>query len=346
LAKDEHEKKRVTKPAYDVEDPIFKMFVETIALSTVSYFVYTPPSDDVRKRVGKKIKKTAKTLPQTSAECDGKWAYVKPIMEEVEDAMRGEEEKRPFLKKNVEGDASETGLVKFIQPLLMGGAEGLWDCQGIDGLRTKHPIIKTPSEKELKIPFSSLIKFNAMIRDNAKDSLTPQDEYDNCTIYLKGAPERVTTRCSTLITHIDEQGVEEHVPIEVYADEIEAANKKFGGMGERVLAFAKLRLDPKFFNKSTYEFDISGWKKNADTFKEMPQGDLKGWFPMNGLSLVGLASLNDPPRPAVDNSVIKCRRAGIKVIMVTGDQPPTAAAIAHKVNIIREPEFEFAQLKK
>jgi magnesium-transporting ATPase (P-type) len=32
--------------------------------------------------------------------------------------------------------------------------------------------------------------------------------------------------------------------------------------------------------------------------------------------------------------------------MVTGDQPPTAAAIAHKVNIIREPEFEFAQLKK
>lgn len=55
---------------------------------------------------------------------------------------------------------------------------------------------------------------------------------------------------------------------------------------------------------------------------------------MWNLTLVGLVSLNDPPRLRVDLSVEKCRYAGIKVIMVTGDQPPTAAAIAHKVNII------------
>ena len=62
---------------------------------------------------------------------------------------------------------------------------------------------------------------------------------------------------------------------------------------------------------------------------------------MHGLTLVGLVSLNDPPRPKVDVSVDKCRSAGVKVIMVTGDQPPTAAAIAHKVNIIRNPNLEF-----
>jgi len=55
---------------------------------------------------------------------------------------------------------------------------------------------------------------------------------------------------------------------------------------------------------------------------------------MWGLTLVGVVSLNDPPRPKVDISVEKCQAAGIKVIMVTGDQPPTAAAIAAKVNII------------
>ena len=62
---------------------------------------------------------------------------------------------------------------------------------------------------------------------------------------------------------------------------------------------------------------------------------------MHDLCLVGIVSLNDPPRLKVDLSVNKCRSAGIKVIMVTGDQPPTAAAIANKVNIIKHPHTEF-----
>jgi len=64
------------------------------------------------------------------------------------------------------------------------------------------------------------------------------------------------------------------------------------------------------------------------------------------MTLLGLVSLNDPPRPKVDISVTSCKNAGIQVIMVTGDQPPTAAAIAHKVNIIKNPEMEYAKLKE
>jgi sodium/potassium-transporting ATPase subunit alpha len=67
---------------------------------------------------------------------------------------------------------------------------------------------------------------------------------------------------------------------------------------------------------------------------------------MHDLTLVGVVSLNDPPRPKVDLSVQKCRSAGIKVIMVTGDQPPTAAAIAAKVNILKHPQKEFNYLVK
>ncbi len=118
--------------------------------------------------------------------------------------------------------------------------------------------------------------------------------------------------------------------------EIENANVTFGKMGERVLAFARLKLDPAIY-KETYPFDVKKWK--FWTSKSAP-----GWFPMTGLQLVGLVSLNDPPRPSVDISVLKCRNAGIKVIMVTGDQPPTAAAIAHKVNIITKPETEYNYL--
>lgn len=59
-------------------------------------------------------------------------------------------------------------------------------------------------------------------------------------------------------------------------------------------------------------------------------------FPLTGLRFVGLVSLVDPPRAAVPDAVAKCRSAGIKVIMVTGDHPITAKAIAKHVGIISE----------
>lgn len=59
-------------------------------------------------------------------------------------------------------------------------------------------------------------------------------------------------------------------------------------------------------------------------------------FPLTGLRFVGLMSMIDPPRAAVPDAVAKCRSAGIKVIMVTGDHPITAKAIAKSVGIISE----------
>lgn len=46
--------------------------------------------------------------------------------------------------------------------------------------------------------------------------------------------------------------------------------------------------------------------------------------------------MTDPPRDTVPYAVTKCRSAGVKVIMVTGDQPATAASIARLCNIITE----------
>ena len=61
-------------------------------------------------------------------------------------------------------------------------------------------------------------------------------------------------------------------------------------------------------------------------------------FPLENLCFVGLMSMIDPPRAAVPDAVSKCRSAGIKVIMVTGDHPITAKAIAKGVGIISEGE--------
>ncbi|MFW6126468.1 MAG: cation-translocating P-type ATPase, partial [Chloroflexota bacterium] len=52
-----------------------------------------------------------------------------------------------------------------------------------------------------------------------------------------------------------------------------------------------------------------------------------------GLVFLGLQGMMDPPRPGVVEAVAACHRAGIRVVMVTGDNPVTAAAIAQKVGI-------------
>ena len=55
-----------------------------------------------------------------------------------------------------------------------------------------------------------------------------------------------------------------------------------------------------------------------------------------GLELLGLVGLEDPPRPGAAESVAACRKAGIRVAMITGDHPATAEAIAREVGLIGE----------
>ena len=234
--------------------------------------------------------------------------------------LKAAEKEMLYIHRHCKGDASETGLVQF--------AQAIYD---LDDHRKKHPTHKYKQgdkEVECLVPFSSDIKFNCFIRDMGSDGLS---------IFLKGAPERVLKRCSKILV-----GGQEVEFTKELRDEVDQANKDFGKLGERVLAFAKLSLDPSKYPKDSYQFDVKNWKSwGLDATSQADYANTPGSFPMTDLCLVGIVSLNDPPRINVDLSVEKCRHAGIKVIMVTGDQPPTAAAIAHKVNIIKHPQREF-----
>ena len=60
--------------------------------------------------------------------------------------------------------------------------------------------------------------------------------------------------------------------------------------------------------------------------------------PYENLTFIGLVGLLDPPRKDVREALHQCRRAGIKVVMVTGDQPPTAINVAREVGLLGEEE--------
>jgi sodium/potassium-transporting ATPase subunit alpha len=309
---------------YDVKDPAFLSLVQAIVLGTYTIFNYDP-SDDEAKQLYARINKVSVTSLEGTdlSESDNK---------EMKARLKAAESQMLYQLRHCKGDASETGLVQF--------AQGVMD---LDETRAKFPTHQFTNEAgkttDCLIPFSSDIKFNMFIRDMSKTTEGGADA--NLTTILKGAPERVLTRCSKILINGQEQEFTQEL-----RDEVNKANSDFGKLGERVLAFARYNLPADKYSKTDYKFDVKTWKNWGLNPKQSAADyeSVDGSFPMHDLTLVGIVSLNDPPRPMVDLSVSKCRSAGIKVIMVTGDQPPTAAAIAQKVNIIKHPKTEFNYL--
>ena len=166
---------------------------------------------------------------------------------------------------------------------------------------------RAANKKVCEIPFNSANKFQVSIHESSD----PSDK--GYIMMMKGAPERILERCSTIC--IDGKDL----PLtQQWKDNFEAAYMELGGLGERVLGFCDFTLPA---NKYPIGYPFDPDEEN---------------FPLNGLRFVGLMSMIDPPRAAVPDAVAKCRSAGIKVIMVTGDHPITAKAIARSVGIISE----------
>ena len=337
----------VKKPEYSQDDTLFMTLVQTLALSTMTTFHFEPQPEVIRDFYNRQCKK-AGTKPMTMPE-DLKTVIDSPaaaVYEQAKADMIQNEKDVRFLKRQTKGDASETGIVRWLTPILMkeyGGPLDMSDssCKqenALEQMRANYPTLEDADQNPVMIPFNSAIKFNLLIRDMSEGK--ERTKTNNVNVFLKGAPEKVLRRCTKMLIKNTDGDIVEVDYDESMAEGVEAANSLFGLQGERVLAFARAELDPQDYDKENYVFDVKSWSK-WDNQQAQGAGHQNGWFPMNGLTLVGLVSLNDPPRPKVDVSVNICRAAGVKVIMVTGDQPPTAAAIAHKVNIIKNPNLEY-----
>merc|ERR1712190_108581 len=163
------------------------------------------------------------------------------------------------------------------------------------------------NKKVCEIPFNSTNKFQVSIHEQ-------EDKSDSrYLLVMKGAPEMILQRCTSIIIDGKERPMTQD-----WKDAFESAYMELGGLGERVLGFCDFMLPEDKYPRG-YPFDPD--EEN---------------FPLEGLRFVGLMSMIDPPRAAVPDAVVKCRSAGIKVIMVTGDHPITAKAIARSVGIISD----------
>jgi len=161
--------------------------------------------------------------------------------------------------------------------------------------------------KVVEIPFNSMNKYQVSIHETED----PKDK--RYLLVMKGAPERILDRCNKIMSN-----GKIHDMTQEWKDDFETAYMDLGGRGERVLGFCHEYLDETAFPPG-FAFDTEEIN-----------------FPLENLTFIGLMAMIDPPRAAVPDAVGKCRSAGIKVIMVTGDHPITAKAIAKGVGIISE----------
>lgn len=127
------------------------------------------------------------------------------------------------------------------------------------------------------------------------------DHENHAFISVKGAPERILSMCSEQRTVFD--GIE---PID--ADYWHEKAESIAAQGQRVIAFAVKAVRPEH------------------TVLEIADVD-------NGLILIGLVGMFDPPRPEAIEAVAECHGAGIQVKMITGDHKGTAAAIARQIGL-------------
>ena len=155
--------------------------------------------------------------------------------------------------------------------------------------------LRKSKKEKLELPFDSDRKLMSVIYENNKKNY----------IYTKGSLENLIKRCKYVLVN----GKKTKLTKEVKNNYLDI-EKEYSHEALKVLAFAYKEIKEKH-------------TKEEDYFKEE-----------NDLILVGLVGLKDPARKNVKEAIKTCREAGIRPIMLTGDNLETALAIGREVGII------------
>jgi Ca2+ transporting ATPase len=141
-------------------------------------------------------------------------------------------------------------------------------------------------------------------------------------LFVKGAPDGVIDRCSKVLVGGQEQALDAAMKSKI----LQFISASYQKNALRVLALAhKKSVDP-----ATVPAD-----DNPESVKRFE----------SGMTLVALVAMKDPPRPEVKDAIATCAKAGIKVVVITGDQPATAVAVCKAIGIFNDRDHETQSLK-
>lgn len=216
----------------------------------------------------------------------------------------------------------KSGTFSCIGEPTEGALRVLVEKIGTDDMATNEKLFRLPASQRLhvssahyesRLPLLATYEFS---RDRKSMSvLVTKDKAQR--LLVKGAPESILERCSYVLLGPDGP----RVPLtRVYSGLLAREVVEYGNRGLRVIALA-----------SVDDIADNPLLHNAQTTEEYAQLE-------RNMTLIGLVGMLDPPRTEVADSVKKCRAAGIRVIVITGDNRNTAESICRQIGVFGEDE--------
>ena len=190
-------------------------------------------------------------------------------------------------------------------------------------------------EKELpkhhEIPFDSDRKLSAVIRKLPDGKLRA---------FINGAPDVLLERCTNLYTSTGVRPMTDEDRQNIVAQNTAMAQQSLRVLGS---AWRDLEIN------EPVAADVRRLTSSAGTGQSLltsaATNEVDGLTTENvehDLVFVGLSGMYDPPRQEAKEAVAKCRAAGIRVVMITGDHPHTATAIAREIGIASADDLAIA----
>ena len=185
----------------------------------------------------------------------------------------------------------------------------------------EYGIIGDPTEGALKVLSAKACDMNDMEASAKRRFQIPfdsgrkrmsvvMDVGDDTYVYTKGAPESIIERCTDILENGKARVLDEQT-----RERIAVASREYADKALRVIALSYRKIDAR----DAYDMEETE----------------------SGLTFIGLVGMIDPPRVEVKSAIEKCRSAGIRVVIITGDNPQTALAIARATGVVEgtDPEI-------